>query len=55
MDVDETLPPQEAPLDGQRDGSVELGREIVDGHRLSKPVNFGEFSGAETGPRAPVA
>lgn len=55
MDVDETLSPQETLLDGQRDGRVELGREVVDGHRLAEPVDFGEFSGAETGPGGPVA
>ncbi len=55
LDVDEALPPQEAALDGRRNGRVELCREIVNGRRLAEPVKLGEFPGAETGPRRPVA
>lgn len=55
LDVDETLPPQEAALDGQRNGRVEFCREIVNGRRLAEPVKLGEFPGAETGPRRPIA
>ncbi len=55
LDVDETLPSEEAALDGQRNGRVELCREIVNGRRLAEPVKLGEFPGAETSPRRPIA